>query len=30
MLMNEMKTQKNLVWDKDTGDLIGYVDFGDT
>ena len=24
-----MKIQENLVWDKHTGDLIGYVDFGD-
>ena len=23
-----MKIQKNLVWDKHTDDLIGYVDFG--
>ena len=30
MLMDEMKIQENLVWDKHTGDLIGYVDFGDT
>ena len=29
MLMDEMKIQENLVWDKHTGDLIGYVDFGD-
>ena len=29
MLMDEMKIQENLVWDKRTGDLIGYVDFGD-
>ena len=28
--MDEMKIQENLVWDKHTGDLIGYVDFGDT
>ena len=27
--MDEMKIQENLVWDKHTGDLIGYVDFGD-
>ena len=30
MLMDEMKIQENLVWDKHTGDLIGFVDFGDT
>ena len=29
MLLDEMKIQENLVWDKHTGDLIGYVDFGD-
>ena len=29
MLMDEMKIQENLVWDKHTGNLIGYVDFGD-
>ena len=29
MLMDEMKIQENLVWDKHTGDLIGYLDFGD-
>ena len=29
MLMDEMKIQENLVWYKHTGDLIGYVDFGD-
>ena len=29
MLMDEMKIQEILVWDKHTGDLIGYVDFGD-
>ena len=29
VLMDEMKIQENLVWDKHTGDLIGYVDFGD-
>ena len=29
MLMDEMKIQENLVWDKHTGDLIDYVDFGD-
>ena len=25
----DTKYQENLVWDKHTGDLIGYVDFGD-
>ena len=25
-----MKTQSNLVWDKHTGELIGYVDLGET
>ena len=29
MLMDEMKYQENLVWDKHIVDLIGYVDFGD-
>ena len=29
MLMDEMKIQENIVWDKHTGDLIGCVDFGD-
>ena len=29
-LMDEMKIRENLVWNKHTGDLIGYVDFGDT
>ena len=29
MLMDKMKIQGNLVWDKHTGGLIGYVDFGD-
>ena len=24
----EMKTQENLVWFKQTGDLIGFVDLG--
>ena len=28
--MDEMKIQSNLVWDKHTGELIGYVDLGDT
>ena len=30
ILMDEMKIQSNLVWDKHTGELIGYVDSGDT
>ena len=29
LLMDEMKVQENLVWDKHTGDLIGFVDLGD-
>ena len=29
LLMNEMKIQENLVWDKHSGELIGYVDLGD-
>ena len=28
--MDEMKIQENLVWDKHTNDLIGFVDLGDT
>ena len=30
ILMDEMKIQEDLLWDKHTGDLIGYVDFGNT
>ena len=30
ILMDEMKIQEDLVWDKHTGDLIGYVDLGNT
>ena len=30
LLLNEMKIQEDLVWDKHTGDLIGYVDLGNT
>ena len=30
LLMGEMKIQENLVWDKYNGELIGYVDIGDT
>ena len=29
MKFDEMKTQENLVWFKQTGDLIGFVDLGD-
>ena len=29
LLMGEMKIQENLVWDKHTGELIGFIDFGD-
>ena len=29
LLFDEVKIQQNLVWDKHTGDLIGYVDLGD-
>lgn len=29
ILIDEMKVQEDLVWDKHTGDLIGYVDLGD-
>ena len=28
-LIDEMKIQENLVWDKHNGEFIGYVDFGD-
>ena len=28
--MDEMKIQEKLVWDKHTGDLIGFVDLGGT
>ena len=30
ILMDEMKIQSNFVWDQYTGELIGYVDLGDT
>ena len=30
LLFDEMKMQENLVWDKHSGDLIGFVDLGDT
>ena len=29
LLLDEMKIQENFVWDKHTGELIGYVDLGD-
>ena len=29
LLMDEMKIQENLVWDKHSGELVGYVDLGD-
>ncbi len=29
ILFDEMKVQNGLVWDKSTGELIGYVDLGD-
>ena len=29
LLLDEMKIQENLVWDKHSGELIGYVDLGD-
>lgn len=29
LLFDEIKVQENLVWDKHTGDLIGFVDLGD-
>ena len=29
LLMDEMKIQENLVWDKHSGELTGYVDLGD-
>ena len=30
ILMDQMKIQSNLVWDKHTGEPLGYVDSGDT
>ena len=30
ILMDEMKIQSNLIWDKHTRELIRYVDLGDT
>jgi hypothetical protein len=29
LVLDEMKIQENLVWDKHSGELIGYVDLGD-
>ena len=29
ILFDEMKVQEDLVWDKSTGELIGFVDLGD-
>ena len=29
LLMDEMKVQEDLVWDKHSGELIGYIDLGD-
>ena len=29
ILLDEMKIQESLVWDKHTGELIGFVDLGD-
>ena len=29
ILMDEMKVQENLIWDKHSGDIIVYVDLGD-
>ena len=29
ILIDEMKVQEDLVWDKHSGELIGYVDLGD-
>ena len=29
ILFDEMKIQDDLVWDKHTGELIGFVDLGD-
>ena len=29
LLFDEMKIQESLVWDKHTGELVGYVDLGD-
>ena len=29
ILFDEMKVQEDLVWDKNTGELIGFVDLGE-
>ena len=29
ILFDEIKIQESLVWDKHTGELIGFVDLGD-
>ena len=29
ILMDEMKIQSNLVFDKNSGDLVGFIDLGD-
>ncbi len=29
LALDEMKIQEDLVWDKHTGELIGFVDLGD-
>ena len=29
ILLDEIKIQENLVWDKHTGELVGFVDLGD-
>ena len=30
LVFDEIKVQEDLVWDKTTGELIGFVDLGDT
>ena len=30
IIFDEMKIQEDLVWDKYSGELIGFVDLGDT
>ena len=30
IIMDEMKIQESIVWDKHTGYLIAFVDLGDT
>jgi hypothetical protein len=29
ILVHEMKVKEDLVWDKHTGELVGFVDLGD-